>query len=53
MSAPPPVSPARRHGAPVTPPPEEMNWSDYQAWIDGLREAGYELTTHSLAPCQK
>ncbi len=39
--------------APVKTPPAEMTWSDYQAWIDGLREAGYELTTHTLAPCDK
>lgn len=37
----------------VASPPERMTWTDYQGWIDRLRESGYTLTTHILSPCQK
>jgi hypothetical protein len=38
---------------PVEPPPERMTWTEYQAWIDRLRGAGFTLTTHNLSPCRK
>jgi organic radical activating enzyme len=39
--------------SPVEQPPERLTWTDYQAWIDRLRGAGFTLTTYTLSPCQK
>ena len=39
--------------APVESPPEQMTWTDYQAWIDRLRRDGYTLTTRDFLPCKK
>jgi organic radical activating enzyme len=39
--------------SPVESPPERMTWTEYQGWIDRLRETGSTLTTHTLSPCQK
>jgi hypothetical protein len=38
---------------PIPPPPQQMRWADYQAWIDRLRGDGYVLTTHNFSPCAK
>ncbi len=32
--------------APLEGRSAQMGWSEYQAWIDGLRSQGYTLTTH-------
>lgn len=32
--------------------PERLTWTDYQSWLDHLREDGYTLTTHQFSPCQ-
>ena len=37
----------------IAEPPAEMKWTQYQAWIDGLREAGFTLTTHHFAACAR
>lgn len=34
--------------AAVGPPKNQMGWEEYQGWIDGLRGAGYTLTTHRI-----
>jgi MoaA/NifB/PqqE/SkfB family radical SAM enzyme len=39
--------------APVEPPKPRMTWTEYQSWIDRLREEGYKLTTHTFSPCRK
>jgi hypothetical protein len=39
--------------ATAEPPPERMTWTEYQAWIDRLRGAGFTLTTHVFSPCQR
>ena len=38
--------------ASVEPPAKQLPWTDYQSWIDRLREEGYTLTTHNFSPCR-
>lgn len=40
-------------GPTTVEPQPTMTWTDYQTWIDSLRQSGHTLTTHTFTGCQK